>query len=284
MKIRLLLVFILAVAGLGFRMISPEEKAREKVLNAERHFGIREHAELYRYARITNEGEVFQGEMLIIFRYGEKEVNGVFRLLPDDDNEGVTLISKQAKGEFPQLSVYDHNKDEGGPVKPEELRQKLGDTDWFFEGVYDDDKNSWSYKNVGVISYRGQTVDVIQAAYTNPDLKAATGYDYRRVYIRQSDEAPMCLEFYDDGNVIYAIDLLNRDHFQYQGRDQIRTKQLQLIDYVAGSTTVLTRVRSNWNPLLPDNLYDLDFADDWDAETDAKIVSRLMRDNAAQVQ
>lgn len=284
MKCRLLfLVCFAALTGLGFRMVSPEDRARELIERAERHFGVSEHAELYRYARITNDGEVFQGQMLIIFRYHEDEVNGVFRLLPDDDNEGVTLICQQVKGEYPMVSVHDHNQDRGGPVKPEEIRQKLGDTDWFFEGIYDDDKNPWTYRKVGVERYRGHTTDVIEASYSDPKLKEATGYDYRRIYIRQNDDAPLCSEFYDDGKVIYTIELLNRDHFQYQGKDQIRTKQLQLIDFNVGSTTVLTRVHSNWNPQLPDEIFTLEFADDWNADTDAIIVSKLMRDNEAQV-
>lgn len=282
MKTRLLLLFIFSLGALGFRISSPEDRARELIRRAENHFGVSEHAELYRYVRVTNDGDVFEGRMLIIFRYEDKEVNGVFRLLPDDDNEGVTLISKQVPGEFPKISVYDHNKDQGGPVAPEQLHQKLGDTDWFFEGIYDDDKNPWTYKNIGTVQHRGQSADVIEARYSDPKFRDAVGYDYRRIYLRTSDEAPLSSEFYKSDELIYAIELLNREPFEFQGKSQVRTKQLQLIDFEAGSTTILTRVRSNWNPMFEDYIYALDFADDWDASTDEMVTSKLMRDQATQ--
>lgn len=282
MKIRILLLLFTALSALGFRAISPEERARELIRRAENHFGVSEHAELYHYVRVTNQGKVYEGKMLIIFRYQDKEVNGVFRLLPDDDNEGVTLISKQTPGEIPQVSHYDDNTDRGGMIKMEDMHQKLGDTDWFFEGIFDDDKNSWNYKNTATVQYRGESVDVIEARYTDPEMRKHAGYDYRRIYLRTSDDAPMCSEFYRDDSLIYAIDLLNHENFEFQGKQQVRTKQLQLIDFTAGSTTILTRIRSNWNPMLEDHIFELSFAEKWDEEADEMIASKLMRDTAVQ--
>ncbi|MBK1856719.1 outer membrane lipoprotein-sorting protein [Cerasicoccus arenae] len=262
--------------------MSPEDRARELIQRTEGHFGIREHAELYRYVRATSDGEIYDGHMLIIFRYEKDEVNGVFRLLPDNDNEGVTLISQQLPGKLPALGVYDHNKDTGGPVETEELHQKLGDTDWFFEGIYDDDKNPWTYRNTGSITYRGTSADVIEATYSDKRLKDAVGYDHRRILIRQSDDQPLSSEFYNsEGQLIYVIDLLGSEHFEYQGKEQARTKQLQLIDFDAGSTTVFTRIRSNWNPQLPADIFELDFAPKWDKSTDDMVVSKLLRDQPA---
>ncbi|WP_309397680.1 outer membrane lipoprotein-sorting protein [Cerasicoccus maritimus] len=280
MKIRHALLLLLATLPLaGFRTISPEERAKEIVQRAEGHFSIQEYAELYRYVRITNEGQVFEGKMLIIFRYQPGEINGVFRLIPDGDNQGVTLLSKQVANQLPQLTFYDKNKNTGGAVALKDVRQKLGDTDWYFEGIYDDDHNPWYYQKLDSSYYRGSPVDVIQSRYREPEMRDAVGYDYRRIYIRQKDEQPMSIEFFDfSGQLVYAVDILSNEHFEFQGEQKSRAKQIQLIDYQAGSTTVLTRIRSNWNPQLPDEIFELDFADDWNADTDRQVTSKLLRD------
>lgn len=282
MKSTLLLLFLFAFISVGFRPISPEERARQLIKQSENHFGVTEHAELYRYVRVTQSGDVYDGRMLIIFRYHEDQVNGVFRLLPDNDNKGVTLISRQLKGELPELAYFDHNDGKGGPVTLDRLKQKLGDTDWFFEGIYDDDKNPWTYRKTGVVEHRGQNCDVIEARYNNPKLRDAVGYDYRRIFVRQSDQQPLCSEFFDNDQIIYAIELLSSESFEFQGHSQMRTMQLQLIDFKEGSCTVLTRIRSNWNPTLPPEIFDLSKAQDWNAETDAMITRKLMSDRVPQ--
>ncbi|WP_269538894.1 outer membrane lipoprotein-sorting protein [Cerasicoccus fimbriatus] len=279
MKTRLSIILLASLALLGFRTVSPEERAKDIIQRAEGHFTIQEYAELYRYVRITNDGDVFEGQMLIIFRYKDDKINGVFRLLPDDDNKGVTLLSRQEPNQRPKLEMYDHNTDEGGPVELSEVRKKLGDTDWYLEGIYDDDHNPWIYENVKSANYRGYDVDVIVGRYRERDMRDATGYDHRRMLIRKSDEQPLSIEFYDySGQLIYCVDLLSNEHFDFQGETKSRTRQLQLIDFQTGSTTVLTRIRSNWNPQLPEKIYALEYADDWNEETDRLVTSKLMRD------
>jgi len=272
----ILILLLAAILLSGFRVLSPEEAAKRVIRQNEENFAVQEHAELYRYVRVTADGKIYRGDMLIIFRYNDDFVSGVFRLLPDDDNQGVTLISHQVPGETPRLSHYDDNTDSGGLVDPGEITTKLGDTDWFFEGIFDDDKNSWSYRKIGVTKFRGHNADVIQARYNDPALREATGYDHRKLIVRRSDGAPLSSEFYNDrGEIVYLIDLLDRDVFEFRGEKQVRTRQLQLTDFEGRSSTIMTRLRSNWDPQLPSEIFDLDYAGQWDAETDQMIISRL---------
>lgn len=277
MKTRVCLLLLAAGSALsGFRQVSSEDLAKEVVRRMDGHLAAEEHAELYRYARASQNGDVQEGSMLILFRYGDNEVNGVFRLLPDDDNAGVTLISRQRPGELPELSHYDRNEQAGGRVAPEGLRRKLGDTDWFFEGIFDDDKNPWNYRKTDKLLFRGQTADVIEARYSDPRFQEVCGYDFRRILIRQGDGQPLSSEFYDqDGELVYVIDLLNHKTFEYDGDAHTRIKQLLLTDLQAGSCTILTRTASSWQPELPADIYTLDFADDWDEETDALVQAKL---------
>ncbi|WP_309385389.1 outer membrane lipoprotein-sorting protein [Cerasicoccus frondis] len=279
MKIRLSLLLIAALPLVGFRTVSPEEKAKEIIQRAEGHFSIQEYAELYRYVRITNLGEVYEGQMLIIFRYQNNEIQGVFRLIPDDDNEGVTLLSLQKPNQLPELAFFDHNTDQGGPVSLKDLKTKLGDTDWYFEGIYDDDHNPWYYNKVGTAYFRGDTVDVIQSRYRDPKLRDAVGYDYRHMLVRQENERPLSIEFYDFADqLIYSVEILSNEDFEFRGEQKSRAKQIQLIDYQTGSTTVLTRIRSNWNPQLPDNIFNLENVEQWNASTDRLVTTKLLRD------
>ncbi|MEO0795659.1 MAG: outer membrane lipoprotein-sorting protein [Verrucomicrobiota bacterium] len=261
----------------GFRKVSPEQIARDVIQRTESHFNVTEHAELYKYVRMDSKGVVAQGEMLIIFRYGKDEAHGIFRLLPDDDNEGVTLISRQSPNQLPELSHYDDNTDSGGRIGTAQMHTKLGDTDWFFEGIYDDDKMDWIYEKTGSGKYRGHQVQIIEGRYRDPLLQHASGYSYRRILIRPDNDLPVASEFYNDRDeIVYTIDLLHREHFEFDNDPHVRTRQFQIINFREGSTTVMTRIASNWAPNLPPELYNLEFADDWDEETDKMIKNQLM--------
>lgn len=274
------LLFALGAAAVSplaaFRTVSPQTLAEEKVKRLEEGFSISRHAELYRYVRQLADGSSETGEMCIIFEYHADKVLGVFRVFPSEYTQGATLLNIQRFGDLPELYLCDPAKNVCGRIPLDRIDEKLANTDWFLEGIFDDDKNDWSYVTAGTSQIRGRLCSVIEARYENPDLAAASPFAFRRMYLEKRDSRPVTNEYFDrSGFLRYTLELLSSEQFELLGKKQNRPSQLMLRDYETSTTTLLTRVRSAWNPELPQIIVDADQIAQWDAETDEALYSAL---------
>lgn len=269
------LVAVLALLNMGFRQAKPEDVAKQSIQQAEERFSIGEHLEFYQFSTINFDGSHEGGQMFIIFRYRGDEVWGIFRQLATENRPGVTLLNIQRRGQIPELYLYDPARDYAGKVPLSRIFTRFGATAWYLEGIFDDDKNDWRYDLRGEIIFRGQPVQRIMKRYADDALRQALPYDFRMLHINRS-KRPVYTEFIGfNGNIVYSLELLSTEEFMAEGRWQERTKQVRLTDWREDRSTVLTRLRSSWNPRLEDDVFTPDFAAQWDARTDEEFLAKL---------
>lgn len=261
----------------AFRPVNPQETAKREVEASEASFEVRSHLELYRYSRIDREGYAVSGRMLMTYAYSETEVQGCFRLLPQLDDPGVTLLYRQLLADgSPELWLHDPAAGVSGKLAPNLWWGRLGDTDWRCWMILDEDKSPWRYLGVSPQVFRGNPVNVVQARYDDEALARMTGVRGRRLYLgRQTD-------------LFYAVEYLNRqdqpltvleafDHQQYEvdGRMQKRPRRLVLHNLEDQSITVLVRAQSRFNDNLPEALFAPENLTTWAESFDEALLERL---------
>lgn len=280
---RLIATAILPICVLlcGFRPIDTRQSAEQRVRKSEARFNVGEHMELYHFVRIDRNNRVEQGRMLLAFRYEEAAVYGVFRQLPEGDRRGVTLLNHQYIGRLPKLYLHDPAKPYTGAIPMRGIWQKFGDTDWFLESIFDDDKNPWSYTQLGRQTLYGKPHTIIEATYASPVLRDAVPYTKRRFLLDSATQYPSLSEFYaSDGTLLFSISLLEVETFEIDQATQRRTSRLQLIDWQNRSTTVLMRVASTFDQTLPDSMFEVDRIANWDEALDEQLLALLGEDSS----
>lgn len=274
------LIVILCLLGAhalqAFRALDPARAAETALHRAESQFRVHEHAELYRYHRILAGGEVSSGRMLLLNRYGEDAVLGVFRLLPSEGFPGATLLNHQPVGKLPRLFLDDPQRGISGGVPPQRWHQKLGNTDWFFEGIFDDDKLDWDMRTLYRSAVNGHRVQVIRARYESAEMRRFLEHDYRLLYVDVTTGVTRMVEFYNRYDQrVYALEILALEPVNIGGEEQLRASRLLLRDDVAGSMTILTRLAALWNTPLPDACFSPENLSRWGSEYDAALLNQL---------
>ncbi|MGJ3242242.1 MAG: hypothetical protein ACFE0O_04695 [Opitutales bacterium] len=265
-------------AATALAFVPAVKKSEELVQAAEEQFQVRMHAELHRFVRQDASGEVVTGRMFIIYRYLEERVDGVFRVLPDGDSPGAVLVMNHPQGNLPSLFLHEPAAGISKKLPMRERVRKLGPTDWYLEGIYDDDKNPWSWKPIGFETVRNERCSVIEGRYTNADLARSSVASFRRGYLATGRENRRFLRanLYDrQGDLLYSLDIPSHIRIPINGRPQLRGNRIHLNDWKAGSTTLLVLDRGVWDEPLDDKLFSFAFAPKWDTATDEALLARM---------
>ena len=263
----------------AFRTADSGSIGRDRIQETERRFQVREHAERYRFTVVDANGHSDTGEMLLLYRYEPTAVFGVFRVLPEGNAPGATLINVQRNNAKPQLFVDDPLQRLSGEVPLRELNRQLGRTLWRLEGILDDDKNPWTFETQQPVHYGGTLCDVVDQRYDDDVFARAVNYFKRRVFIDRNYRHRIRTEFLTRAEeMIYCIELLEIEEVTIDGRTQSRTKRMLLSDFPRHQNMLLVRVGSAWNPDLPDALFQPDQLADWGERYDATIIA-LTTDN-----
>ena len=266
------------VLAFGFRPLNPDDVARRSVEAAEAQFRVSNHAELYHYTRVDNAGDAHSGRMFIIYTYSEGEVRGVFRLLPRDDFAGATLLYRQAlqAGSRPQLFLHDPAKGHSGELPTHQWWSRLGDTDWRCWLILDEDKNPWDYMAVDHITYRGHSVNVIRARYSDRELSSRTGVHFRRLYLDRQRSLAHAIEYLDRaGRPLTVLELLEHRQYELGGETQFRTRRLLLHNFQDNTLTTMVRQGSRFNTELPVELFFPGEIGNWDERWDREVLTIL---------
>lgn len=270
-------LLVTSTAALAFRPVDTRREAERLIEKTNTEFReVRSHAELYSFAWIRSDGKTQLGKMIIIFDYQPDIIRGVFRILPDEDHHGITLINRQLVGEVPQLFLFDPSLPFEGELPISAAALKLSRTDWYCEGIFDDDKNEWDYLSVTRSEHFGRPGRLIEARYSDPTLAAAVGYDKRRIFVSSDSNLPINTEFIDaSGNVVHAIEILASELFSVNGVRQRRATLMQIVDLRSGSVTVFTRLNSTWNETLPEGIFEPANLSKWETTFDQSVLTLL---------
>jgi len=216
--------------------------------------------------------------MIIAFCYEEGLVRGVFRILPGGGSAGATLMVHQEPGAYPRVYLHEPGANLSRELGPGERRRKLPGTDWYIEGIYDDDKVAWELRETGVSRLRGRNADIVRARPPEGPLRRDAHYAYRLVYFTRPDDELIRIEYFDAADeLVYGLNMLEKDRFVIDGKPQSRNWRFALHDYRNDSTTLMTRVRGLYETgEIPEKIYEFGFAAEWDGGTDAELIS-LMR-------
>ncbi len=258
----------------GFRAFSPQ--ATKEFENNEKSFSVRSHAELYTMVRIDEDGSVHIDNWLLAYEYRGEATRGIWRILPDDDQESVTLLSLQLPGQPPQVWLQDGDDGKVEEVSGIDRRRAFGPSDWNIEDIYDDDKNQWRHRRLGNATVRGQEAMVIESRYGDPELKENSRYDKRRVYLGLLDRRFLQADAYDaGGDLIKTINAAHHANVGTQDDPRIRARRLEILDYVDGSITIMVQVKAAFDLELPQELFTPEALAKWNPQTDKEILAKL---------
>lgn len=261
----------------AFRSVTAQQIGKELIQESEENFQLSSHVELYNYTTVNKKGEIETGRMFIIFRYFEDKVQGVFRILATAESPGVTLVSNQPIGEIPELFLHDPKRRMSGLVPLSDRKQKLGNTDWYLESIYDDDKNPWRYQSLDPVVIRGEACKVVEGHYQDESLAEHSFMNCRKVYLSEKDSRAMLIESYDSlRNLIFSLEVPQHQMLNIDGEKQLRANRIHLTDHREGSTTLMHQVQAAWNPNLPNKFFKLSDAPQWDLTWDQFILNEVL--------
>lgn len=239
-------------------------------------FRMRSHSELYRYTRMSPAGEVSSGHMLLLFRYGDAHVDGIFRILPRPSYEGAILLLNQPVGKYPDLFLHDTESGLAGFLAPDQRNRKFGDTDWLLEMIYDDDKNPWDHRQLGTDEIRGKRCRVIESRYEPGPFSRYASWSKRQVFISVDGDLPMSVRYFDDKEALfYSMELTQHQRFVMNGQSQTRVRRLMIRDLASDSVTVCHRIASSWETPLSDRYFEPEFVAAWGREQDEEILALI---------
>lgn len=269
-----LLVLALGAGLSGFRALNPE--VSKDIESNAKSFAVKSHAELYTMVRVDNDGSVHIDKWLLAYEYRGDATRGIWRILPDDDQDAVTLLSLQRPGQPPQIWLKDGSNGEVKEVKGIDQRRAFGPSDWNIEDIYDDDKNNWRHRRLGNATIRGQEAIVIESRYSDPELKENSRYDKRRVYLGLLDRRFLESDYYDaSGDLIKTVNAAHHVNVGTTENPRIRARRLEILDFVDGSITVMVQIMAAFDLDLPAELFTPEALASWDAHTDKDILARL---------
>lgn len=262
--------------GHAFR---PAYNAGQQLIEAaEKNFTVSSHIELYKVYHIELDGTLTQRRMFLMYQYDEDQVYGLWRLLEEADQTGITLHSHQTKGKQPRLYLHDPTRNLSGEILGRDKRIPFGRTNWFLEDIYDDDKEDWNYARQPVERFfNNLNAYPIIATYKDPVLSNESHYKKRIIYLNQKDERFLRSDFYDFRNVLLkTIEVDLPVNVGSESKPQYRAQRIIIRNHQNHSVTFMLLTKSKFNQPIGKKYFTPDFIQSWTQADDIKLENMLV--------
>lgn len=268
-----------ALAGSTGNAFRPSFHAGQQLIEAsEENFTATSHIELYKVYHIELDGTLTQRRMFLMYQYVDDHVYGLWRLLEEPGQPGVTLHSYQEQGRRPRLYLNDPTRNRSGEITGTDKRIPFGNTNWFLEDIYDDDKEDWSYVRQPLKRYFNNiNVIPVVAEYNDPVLGEESQYSKRIIYLNQVDERFIRSDFYDrSNNLLKTIEVDLPLNVGSEHKPQLRARRFMIRNHQDHSVTFMLLTQSLFNQPIAQQYFTLDFIRKWSSADDEALEQLLV--------
>lgn len=234
------------------------------IIRAERTFQVKSQVEHYRTIIIKPDLSITEGDLVLAYLYEDDKVYGLVHLMPNEENEGHTVVSVQQQGKKPRIYYWEPGFDEVKQLRASDWRGNVGGTPWNFEDMLDDDKEAWNYINKGVYLLEGKPASMIESTYEDPHLKRLSAYSKRHTYIARDDNRFLKSVFFDRNGV--PVKTLRADLHENTGTEEdplIRARRITMTEHATGLVAIMQAKAAVYDTPLPKSFFEIASMPTW---------------------